>query len=90
MIAYHYGGTGYEQFQTARWDPNAGKGGCSSIQGIRRIRCELASLPFDWNARGLSEFHRNLAFGGAAIALVTLSRALAIYPCCLFFSRSLP
>jgi hypothetical protein len=31
-----------------------------------------------------------LAFGGAAIALVTLSRALAIYPCCLFFSRSLP
>jgi len=41
---------------------------------------------------GMHEAHQNFIAiwlsAGAAIALVTLSRALAIYPCCLFFSRS--
>ena len=41
---------------------------------------------------GMHEAHQNFIAiwlsAGAAIALVTLSRALAIYPCCLLFSRS--
>jgi len=41
---------------------------------------------------GMHEAHQNFIeiwlSAGAAIALVTLSRALAICPCCLFFSRS--
>jgi CPA1 family monovalent cation:H+ antiporter len=41
---------------------------------------------------GMHEAHQNFIAiwlsAGAAIALVTVSRALAIYPCCLFFSRS--
>ena len=50
--------------QVVRHDLRPGKGGCSGILGIRRLRRELAGVPPDRNARSASELHGDLASSG--------------------------